>query len=345
MFGSRIPLKLLADWCRSVSSSLKAGLSIVETLKASQRRGRPLIRQLSGNILERIELGDDFTAALRSVGDKFPPLLLALVDVAEHTGKLPEVLHQVEGYFRFQLRLRRAFLAQIFWPVFQLVAAILVIALFILIMGILAERSREAAIDFLGLGLMGPGGAVIWLVCSFGSLGSILVVYWLLRHVFRQTRRVDAAMLRIPILGNCLRMLALSRLCLAMRMTLDSGMSILQAMRLSLLATDNGAFAALAPEMTTGLRRGESLHDVMQQHRVFPDEFLEMLYSAEQSGTVPEAMGRLSTHYNEQAEHQLAILNTALGWFVWGLVAAMIVFFIFRIFLTYLGILSEFLPK
>lgn len=342
MFGPRLPLKLLADWCWSFGNALRAGISIVDALKLTSRRGRPRMRALNEQIRQKIEAGDDLSGALRSVGEAFPPLFLAMADVAGHTGRLPEVLRALEGYFRFQLRLRRQFLTQIFWPVIQLVAAILVVALLIYILGIIAEGRGGQTIDFLGLGLHGSAGATAWLAGWFGVFSLLAGGNWFVRRGLGQTRALDSLLLRIPVLGECLRLLAMTRFCFAMRMTLDSGMSILLAIRLSLEATDNGAFTGMIDDVVTGLEEGHGLYDLFAPHRVFPDEFLEVLHSAEQSGTVPEAMGRLSEQFGERAEHQLVLLNTALGWGVWCLVAALIIFLVFRIFSTYVAVINQF---
>ena len=36
-------------------------------------------------------------------------------------------------------------------------------------------------------------------------------------------------LLRVPVLGGCLEAIAMSRLCLALQLTLDSGMTIMHA--------------------------------------------------------------------------------------------------------------------
>lgn len=344
MRSGRLPLKMLAHWCWSLGSSLRAGLSLLEALKVLRRRGRPRVRQIADQVRRRIEDGDDFVTALRTLGDPFPPLFLALADVACHTGRLPEMLRSLEDYYRFQLRLRRQFIAQIFWPAFQLVAAIGVVALLILVLGIIADAKRGQAIDFLGFGLTGGTGALIWLIGWASAFFAVAATYWVLRQGLGRMREVDTVLLRIPAIGTCLLLLAMSRLCLALRMTLDSGMSVLQAIGLSLDATDNGVIIAAKERMLADIENGRDLHAAFSGHDVFPDDFLEILHTGELSGSVPEAMGRLSAEYNERAEHQLAILNTSLGWAVWCFVAALIIFLIFRIFTTYLGVLTQFLP-
>lgn len=331
MFQTRLSLKETADWCRSLGSSLHAGLSILDAFRIAAKRGRPRIKVISNQINEDIRNGADLEEALRNRGDIYPPLFLAMAYVASHTGHLPEVLRRLEEYFRFQIRLRRQFLQQIFWPCIQLVAAIVIIALLMFILGIISEVNNSPSLKILGLS--GTSGALIWLFSWAGLVVLFAGGYWVSKNVLR-SGAVDKLLMRIPILGPCLEALALSRFCFGLSVTMETGMSILKAIPLSLAATDNGAFTSLEKSIVKDVRDGSSLMEAFSAHREFPDEFLEVLSAAETSGTVPEAMQRLSHQFNETAEHRMAMLNTAVGWCVWLLVAGIIIYMIFQIFIT-----------
>lgn len=339
MMSSRLSLKETADWCRSLASSLHAGLSIVDAFRIASKRGNPRIKTISAQINADIRKGADLKEALQNRGDIYPPLFLSMAHVASHTGHLPEVLRKLEGYFRFQITLRRKFLQQIFWPAIQLVAAIFIIALLIFILGIISQVKGSQPLRIFGL--TGTSGAFIWLFSWLSLFALLAFGYWASKNVL-QSGAVDKMLLRVPVLGPCLEALALSRFCFALGVTMETAMSILEAIPLSLSATDNGAFTSMADPMVERIAGGASLTEVFSEYPQFPDEFIEVLSTAETSGTVPEAMERLSVQYNETAEHRLSILNTAVGWMVWLIVAGIIVFMIFQIFTaTYLSQLRE----
>lgn len=266
----------------------------------------------------------------------FPPLLVQLAKVGVETGHLPEVLRELERYYRFQVTLRQRLIQQITWPVFQLVMAILVIALVIYLIGMLGGA------DILGLGLLGARGAMIWI----GGWALLFAALWggylLARTKFGQASRIDAILLRVPVLGNVIRSLALARMTLGLELTLDSGMSLKQAIPLSLTASDNALFADQAKPILSDIKGGSSLTDAFRARGVFPDELLDVLENAEEAGKVPEAMKQFSAELAERAEHQLTLLNQALGWVVWLIVAGIIIFFILRIAMNaYIGPIND----
>lgn len=66
-----------------------------------------------------------------------------------------------------------------------------------------------------------------------------------------------------------------------------------------------------------------------------------MVDVGETSGTVPETLERLSPQFQQDAQRSLTALAAVFGWLVWALVAAFIIFVVFRIAFWYLGILND----
>ena len=266
--------------------------------------------------------------------------MIDLVGVGEETGSLPEILKSLAGHFENKIRLRRSFYSAISWPAFQLVAAILVIGFLLYILGWIAEARGGKPIDILGLGLYGTDGAVTWFTMTFGSIAAAFVGGAILRRSLLGQRFFDPLLLRIPVLGGCLRSFAIARFSWSFALTQQAGMSIEPSLRQSFKATSNGAFISAAPETWGRVREGETLHDALAATRLFPTDYLSIVDVAETSGTVPEALDRLSPELEAQARRSLETLAAALAWLIWCLVAAFIVFLIFRIFQFYIGQLT-----
>jgi len=339
----RIPLKVMMEWCRALGMPLRAGLTAKESFRLAAKKASPMVSDLCQRVSARLEDGDDLPTAIKSLPYRVPPLFNAMAAVGSKTGRFPEILRDLEEYYRFQLQIKREFLQRITWPVLQLVAAIGVIALMIFILGLAPKNpSSGRPFDPLGLGLFGASGAMIWLAGWAFFAAGLFFAYKLAREVWGLGGKIDAFLLRVPALGPCLHTLAMARLCMAMGMTMDSPMAVKKTIPLSLDATDNGAFIATSKPIVESIHDGgRDLVEAFSEHRLYPEEFLHVLGASEQSGSVPEEMTRLAGAYNEQAKHRLVILNQALGWVVWGSVATLIIFMIFRLALSYIGMLNS----
>lgn len=342
MFAPQIPLKQLPPLCRSLGTMLDSGVSLLEALKVVAKQQQGLTTTALTQIATDVRKGSDLASAFCEHGQYFPELMVDMIAVAEQTGALPEVLKGLSDHYENLLRMRKSFLGAIAWPVFQLLAAIFVIAGLILVMGwIQGSTAVENRFDPLGFGLFGETGALIWLTGCFGTLAAIVFGYFVAVRGFKQAKAIHTVLLAVPVVGNCLRSFAIARFAWAYALTQQAGMEIRASLEASLKATGNGAFQAAAPQVIAGVMAGEEFADALQSTSLFPEQFLQMVRVGERSGTVPETLQRLSPQFEEDARRSLTALTFAMGWVIWSMVAALIIFLIFRIMLTYIDMINK----
>jgi type II secretory pathway component PulF len=104
-----------------------------------------------------------------------------------------------------------------------------------------------------------------------------------------------------------------------------------------LRATGNAAFSARANQVREVLREGKDLAEALAVTRLFPQNLLDIIANAEESGRVPEVMQHQAEFYEEGARRRLTILTRSASSAVWLIVAGMLIFMIFRIFLSIYG--------
>lgn len=324
---------------------LESGVAVGKAFElAARKSGDSRCRNALLEISTDLRRGSEVSEAMRAQGHAFPETMIDLVSVGEQTGALPEILRSLAGHFENNIRLRRAFFSAIAWPVFQLVAAIFVIAGLLWILGMIGQTLGRGGppVDILGLGLYGAEGAVTWLCMTFGTIFGALLFGMIVRRSLLGQKLFDGFLLHIPVIGGCLRSFAIARFSWSFALTQQSGMSIEPSLKSSFKATSNGAFIAASPEVWASLREGQTLHEALAATRLFPIDYLHIVDVAETSGTVPEALDRLSPEFEAQARRSLEMLASVLAWSIWCLVAVFIVFLVFRIFTTmYLGPIND----
>ena len=332
-FSRRLSLESLIDFCRSMRYSLTGGRMPHDTMELLATEGPRPVRRVAGRIAKELKSGWGLQEALQKQQAAFPPLFLALAAVGEESGTLPLVLGELEKYYVLRQRLRRDFLQEIFWPIFQLVAAILVIAGLIYVTGYIAQvQGRSETPDPLGIGLVGKEGAIrfLELVVVTVVMGGTLV--WLLKHLLRRQALVERLLLRLPLIGAYVRAMVLARFCLALHFLLEAGLSIRKVLRLAFLASDHPAFIAGLPKAEAALRQGNSITASLAAAQVFPKDFLGRLAIAEDSGRLPELLEQQAQELDERARRRLTVLNRLASWLVWAAIAALIAFAIVRLF-------------
>jgi type II secretory pathway component PulF len=138
-----------------------------------------------------------------------------------------------------------------------------------------------------------------------------------------------------------LQAFALARFCLGLRLTLEAGMPITDALKLALQASANAAFIDTTPTVVDVIRRGDDLTTVLGDPRFFPAEFRDAVAVGEQSGRLTEVLRQQAAWYEEEAGRRLAILAGAASYGVWIAVGLFIIILIFRIFSSYLDVLNQ----
>ncbi|GAB4145123.1 MAG: type II secretion system F family protein [Planctomycetaceae bacterium] len=322
MLRTAIPIQKAFDIARDKTSDAKCRRALTEVADAIRR-------------------GEEVSSVMQEQRGAFPDLMIEMVTVAEQTGAMPEILEGLADHYDNLVRLRKDLVGSLIWPVFQFVAATLVIALLIFILGWIADSRGGQPIDILGFGLSGGKGAILWLCMVFGTVLSLFVLYKIVASGLSGKKFLDGFLLQIPIIGGCLQSFAIARFSWSFYLTQQTGMPIAQSLETSLRATNNGAFQAASPQICQMVNSGTTLTKALSASRLFPADFLAMVEVAEESGTVPEALDRLSPQFADQARRSLARLTSALGWVIWSCVAIFIIFLIFRIAFFYVGMINN----
>jgi type IV pilus assembly protein PilC len=335
-FFRRLSTKDLIDLCRSMRYSLSSGLTLRDVMDLLTTNGPPRLRPVAAQISKELKAGWSLQDAIGKQSSTFPPIFLALVTVGEESGNLPEVLNELEKYYRVQQKLRREFIDQISWPVVQLVLAVLVIAALVVILDFVAKMNpgSDATRDPLGLGLVGMDGAIKILVGFFGGVALLFGAFFLIKRLLRRRAIVEKIVLRLPVLGPCVRAIALTRFCVALHLMLETSLSVRKTLRLALVATDNLAFTAAQGAVESALVRGETITSSLSACHVFPAHFLGTIAVAEESGRLPEVLRNQAEEYDEEARRRLSVVNKIVSYLIWLGILGIMAFAVIRIFLN-----------
>jgi type II secretory pathway component PulF len=341
-FANEISVKDLARLSQRLGDSLHAGLDIRKTMETEAKRASSSkLRRRLEEIKDSIDRGASFSEALDRVGEYFPPLVKALVRAGEESGRLAETLQQLGEHYEERLRMKRAFLASIAWPLIELGLAVLVIAILILVLGMVSEMTGSE-VDTLGWGLTGFNGMFIFLTFVFIAVTAFTLLMIAFRRGMTWCAPLQKGLLRIPVLGPFLNSLALERLCWAMSMTFSTGMEVQRAVRMSLEAVRNAKYSGKAREIDEALGRGANLTEAFERSGEFSGEFISELEVGERTGKVSEVMARMSANYQSRSKTQSKVLSVVGFFVVFGIIAALLIFVIVSLFVNaYLGPIND----
>jgi general secretion pathway protein F len=332
----RLATRDLALASHELAMLLRAGLPLDRALEvtAGFEETRRLRAPL-GRVLARVRDGAGLADAL-AAEEGLPRLFVAMVRAGEMGGSLEESLMRLADYLAKAQAAREAIISALIYPTILLVTSglsITVILVFVL-------PTFEPLFASAGMALPSSTRFVMaiahflrqfWWTLAAASAALGIALRWALgRAPFR--RRVDAALLRLPLLGGLLVKIELERFGRTLGTLLRNGVPLSTALGITKDTLTNSVVAGAVAETAASLREGEGLADRLRRTGVFPAIALDLLRVGEETGRVEDMLVRQADIAEQSVkrttERLLAllvpVLTVVLGCIVAGLIASML---------------------
>jgi general secretion pathway protein F len=122
----------------------------------------------------------------------------------------------------------------------------------------------------------------------------------------------DSFFLRIPIFGNLLRMLAVSRFARTLATLLQSGVPLLKAMDIVRNVLDNARLSKVIEDAIGSIREGESIAQPLKRSGDFPPIVTHMIAVGEKSGQLETMLENVARAYDTQVDTRVQALTSLL---------------------------------
>ena len=186
------------------------------------------------------------------------------------------------------------------------------------------ESERARHLVFVAVALAGGSLLVLcgFLVESLGAyavgvaLGGILGlgIAWAMAWIVTPDGRVakDGFVLKMPIFGALVRMLAVSRFARTLATLLRSGVPLLKAMDIVKNVLDNGKLEKVIETAIGSIREGESIAGPLKRSGDFPPIVTHMIAAGERSGQLEQMLENVARAYDAQVETRVQALTSLL---------------------------------
>lgn len=322
---------------RPLAGLLRAGLPLAGALDliagSTARGGLPrIVRGLARDITR----GVPFSSALAHHPDAFGALYCQLVSVGEVAGALPTVLARLADDRERAASQRAKLRAALTYPVVVLLLSLAITAG--LLIGVVP--TFKTIFDGFGAALPAPtrfvlalsDGAARFGVPCIGACACAVILAWRWMKRSPDARETaDRVALKLPLAGRLLRSLAVARWSRALGTLLSAGTPLSDAFDSLTHATGNRVFDRATVEIAARLRNGERLAAAMRASGCFPQDVVQPIAVAEESGSLDAMLLDLATLADRQVDERIGgfaslcepLVIAVLGALVGGLVVAM----------------------
>jgi type IV pilus assembly protein PilC len=334
--GKGVPAKNLAIFVRQFSVMIDAGLPLVQCLEILGKQEPH--KNFAAVILktrEDVESGAALADAMKKHPKTFDPLFTNMIAAGEAGGILDTILKRLAEYIEKSVKLKGEVKSAMIYPVAVIIIAGVVVS------AILWKVIPTFAAMFAGLGsqLPMPTRVVIALsdgLVSYGWIG--IIVMGVLGYAFKAyyatepgRHMIDAIALKLPILGDILRKVAVARFCRTLSTLMASGVPILDGLDITARTAGNAVIEAAVQKTRTSIERGETISTPLRETNVFPSMVVQMINVGETTGALDAMLAKIADFYEDEVDTAVAGLLTlmepvmiaVLGVIVGGIVIAM----------------------
>lgn len=294
-----------------LSVMCQTGLDLAEAIRVAADACRhPGMRRILTAVYDDISSGVKPSLALeKHAGRELGSAYVASIAAAEASGAVNDVLQRLTDMLRNEIRMRSGLIAAISYPAILLGVAFAVVnALIFFVLPqfakVFEQMDRPAPpltrllLD--GSTLIRSYWLLVLLVAAVATIGGAQL--WRLPAV---RRYVDWLLLHAALLRSATRSLYSGRAFRLIGTLLQSGVPLLDAVRLCRGSVRNSLFRQFFDRIESDVVTGKGLAGAVAEADFVPTGAAQMLATAERTGKLGHVLGLIGEHFEEEGEQRL----------------------------------------
>ena len=303
---------------RQLSTLLAAGLPLVPSLNIlATQVSQEHLKKILVQIKEEVNEGASLSQSLSHFPQIFPAFYVNMVRAGEASGTLNLVLERLADFSERQQALNQKVKNAMIYPSIILTAGFLM--MFYLVAKVVPEITKvyeemHQALPFVTVFLIAISGFFKnfwWAIVFVGLVGGIGIHYAFTKTEQGRLFR-DRMMIRMPLVGDLTRKLAVARFSRTLGTLLQSGVPLLTALGIVKNVINNVLIARVIQNAAKDVEEGQSLSVPLAMSGLFPTIATEMIAVGEQSGNLEPMLYRISDAYEREVETGIGTLTSVM---------------------------------
>jgi type IV pilus assembly protein PilC len=335
-FRRKVSQGEVAIFTRQFSVMLDAGLPLVQCLEAiGTQHANPAFRDVLGQVRGDVEAGSTLSDAMSRHPRVFDPLFTNMIAAGETGGILDTILQRLSVFIEKIVKLKRALRSAMIYPSIILFIAVAVVTVILWkVIPVFRTLFEGFNVQLPLLTRMVIGASAF--VESYSLIMIILISagVYALRNYYRTENGklvVDRFLLRVPVLGEILRKIAVARFTRTLATLQSSGVPILEGLDITAKTSGNAVLQNVVLALRKHIEEGKTIADPMRDSKFFPPMVTQMVSVGESTGELDTMLLKVADYYEEEVDVVVAnllvilepMLLVFLGIIVGGIVIAM----------------------
>ena len=332
----KVTTKDIVIFTRQFSTMIDAGLPLVQGLNilADQTENKTF-KGILKQVTKDVEGGSTLADALGRHPRVFDSLFVNLVAAGEVGGILDTILQRLAAHIEKAEKLKSQIKGAMAYPIVVLGIALLVIAvIMIFVIPVFQDM-------FSGFGKALPAPTLVVIAMSdftkgnwYFIFGGMLTFVWIFRRYARTSsgrRTIDSISLKLPVLGELIRKVAIARFTRTLGTMISSGVPILDALEITAKTAGNVIVEEVIFDARSSIAEGQTVAEPLSESAIFPGMVTQMISVGESTGALDAMLEKIADFYDDEVDAAVSAMTSMLeplmilflGGSVGGLVIAM----------------------
>ncbi len=301
-----VVLSQLSIMCQSGDDLAEALNTVANQCQASS------LKSVLNAVYQEVSQGTKFSAALAKHPKVFNESLVAALAAGESSGKIVEVLERTTKMMRNDQYMRSTVLSMLMYP--AVLCSITMSVIFSMLFFVLPQFASvfsdmgkpvpplTSVLLSLGTNLRSNWIAIVILA------GLALGATWTVRTHPKVRRAWDFGILNFVLIKNSARALITGRIFRLLGTMLESGVPLLESVRLCRNSTRNLFFRQMFDQVEQDLLKGEGMSQSLVSAKFLPPGAAHMISTGERSGKLPQVLQTVGEYFESDGERRLRTL-------------------------------------
>lgn len=275
------------------------------------------LKNLIIKLSSSISAGQSFYHALSQYPQYFNKIFCNLINVGEQSGTLSIILNELAQYFTKIDSQKRKVKKAVLYPIVVLIITFIVIV--ILLLYVIPQF--ETMYKSIGASLPGYTQFILKLAdftkkyfCVIFILLALIIfsIKFGYKYFKKFNHYIDKIILKLPIVGSVINYSITARLIKTIWLAFKSGIPLLEAINISCGIAQNYWYLVAMQNIAKLLNNGQSLHEAMQEQKIFPVQIIKLIAVGEETGALDSMLEKIAKIYTDKLDHLIENLNNLL---------------------------------
>jgi type IV pilus assembly protein PilC len=317
MFAPKIKPKDIMLFTRQFSTMIDAGLPLVQCLKImADQSDNPTMKSMIRDVNNSVQSGATLSDALRKYPDQFDSLYCNLVAAGETAGILDIILKRLAEYIEKSEKLKRKVKSAMVYPVIVLfVGLVVTLVIMVAVIPSFEEMfsSSGKELPWLTQKVIDMSNFVTgrWYILFPSIIAMVIIVRKLLKTE-QGEYLFDRYSLIMPIFGDLIRKVAVSKFARTLATMLQAGVPIITSLEIVAGTAGNKVVEEALNDSRAAISEGRPLVDPLIESQVFPNMVTSMIAVGEESGALDAMLIKLADFFDEEVDAAVETVMTMI---------------------------------